>query len=163
MERRAQIITRRKATHFRYLDSANFLPSSILFRVISAPRSRRSWTIDDLIKKVRKVNRVASDSTRGEKNLPSSPPPHRRRKVNGRKSWSVGKLSVGIPWSGRSNLSSPHFIDNLPRIWRGRKRGGRKKEKKKIARSVSLYFDPHPMMNGESTGGRTRVIIFLGW
>lgn len=57
-----------------------------------------------------------------------------------------------------SNLSSPHFIDNSPRIWRG-KRGGRKK---KIARSVSLYFDPIPP-NDESTRGRTRVIIFLGW
>lgn len=57
-----------------------------------------------------------------------------------------------------SNLSSPHFIDNSLRIWRG-KRGGRKK---KIARSVSLYFDPIPP-NDESTRGRTRVIIFLGW
>lgn len=55
-----------------------------------------------------------------------------------------------------SNLSSPHSIDNSPRIWRG-KRGGRKKK----SLEAFLFISIPP--NDESTRGRTRVIIFLGW
>lgn len=46
-----------------------------------------------------------------------------------------------------SNLSSPHSIDNSPRIWRG-KRGGRKKK----SLEAFLFISIPP--NDESTRGR---------
>ena len=140
------IIFEERYTHFpyRYLDSTDrghepFFPLLILFRDVSAP------ILGDLIKKVWKVNRVA---TRGEKNLP---PPPLLQKSKRRKSWPVGKLSVGIPWTRtfpRPTLSIIHLVF-------GEVRG--EGERKNRSKRFSL-FRSHRMMNQPGD-----VIIFLGW